>query len=81
MVTGLTVVGVIVGLNTGIASAHVAIKPCEAGAGTFQTFTTGVPNDKTGVAVSKLQLVTPERLNYVSPNVKPGWTIDTVKTG
>lgn len=80
IVAGLAVAAVTVGLNVGIASAHVVVKPAEAGVASFQTFTTGVPNEKE-VAVTKLRLTIPDGLSHVSPNVKPGWTIDEVKSG
>ncbi len=63
-----------------LASAHVVVKPQEAGVGAFQTFTIGVPNEKENSTVS-LRLIIPEGLNYVSPNVKPGWTITVKKIG
>ena len=63
-----------------LASAHVTVKPQEAGVGAFQTFTMGVPNEKDNLTVS-LRLVIPDGLHHVSPNVKPGWTIEVMKTG
>ena len=63
-----------------LASAHVTVKPQEAGIGAFQTFTMGVPNEKDLSTVS-LRLVVPKGLNHVSPNVKPGWTITVKKVG
>ena len=63
-----------------IASAHVVVKPAEVITAGFQTFTAGVPNEK-DISVVKLKLDMPEGLNYVSPTVKPGWTIETEKEG
>ncbi|MEN9407139.1 MAG: hypothetical protein RLZZ455_355 [Candidatus Parcubacteria bacterium] len=61
------------------ASAHVTVKPNQAGIGAFQTFTIGVPNEKDNPTIS-LRLVIPEGLEYVTPNVKQGWLIDTKKS-
>jgi uncharacterized protein YcnI len=74
------VVGVVTGLSTGVASAHVVVKPAQAGVASSQIFTTSVPNEK-DVAVTKMRLVIPAGLTEVSPNVKPGWTIEEVKDG
>ncbi len=60
--------------------AHVVVKPNEVGVAAFQTFTVGVPVEK-DVPTTELRLVIPEELNYVTPNVKPGWTIDVTKEG
>lgn len=62
------------------AFAHVVVKPAEVGVGKFQTFTMGVPVEK-DIPTTGLRLVLPEGLNYVSPNVKPGWTINVKKDG
>jgi uncharacterized protein YcnI len=67
-------------LSTTPAFAHVVVKPNAVGVGAFQTFTVGVPNEKENPTVG-LRLVIPEGLKFVSPNVKPGWTIDVKKTG
>jgi uncharacterized protein YcnI len=60
--------------------AHVVVKPAQVGVGAFQTFTVGVPNEKEQV-VTGIKLVIPAGLKHVSPNVKPGWTIDIKKEG
>ncbi len=64
------------------AFAHVTVKPAQAGIGTYQTFTTGVPNEK-DVPTTSVRLVIPNGFTSVMPNVKPGWTIQTksVKDG
>ncbi len=54
--------------------AHVVVKPNQAGVGSFQTFTIGVPNERE-VATVGVRLVIPDGLEHVSPNVKPGWKI------
>lgn len=60
--------------------AHVAVKPAQVGVGAFQTFTMGVPNEKEVPTVG-IRLVIPAGLNFVTPNVKPGWSISTQQTG
>lgn len=62
------------------ASAHVVVKPNEVGIGAFQTFNVGVPVEK-DLATTEIRLVLPEGLNYVTPNVKPGWTITVSESG
>lgn len=62
------------------AFAHVVVKPSEAGIGAYQTFTISVPNEKDNPTIG-LRLVIPNGLESVTPNVKPGWTIDTKKVG
>ncbi len=61
------------------AFAHVVVKPSQVLTGVFQTFTIGVPNEKE-VPVTELKLIIPEGLNHVTPNVKDGWDITSVKT-
>jgi uncharacterized protein YcnI len=67
-------------LSPSVALAHVVVKPAQVATASFQTFTTGVPNEK-DIEVTSLRLVIPAGLNYVSPTVKPGWTIETKKDG
>jgi len=76
-----SVVSLVAGLvAAGSAFAHVTVKPNEAGMGAFQTFTVGVPVEK-DIPTVGMRLVIPEGLNYVTPNVKPGWKIDVKKSG
>jgi uncharacterized protein YcnI len=67
-------------LGAGIASAHVVVKPAQVGVGTFQTFTTGVPNEK-DLATVAVKVLIPDGLESVSPTVKQGWKIDVAKQG
>ncbi len=67
-------------LSASPAFAHVTVKPNQVGAAAFQTFTVGVPVEK-DIPTTEIRLVIPDGLNYVTPNVKPGWTIDVKKTG
>lgn len=64
----------------GTAAAHVTVKPGDALTGAFQNFTVGVPTEKDVPTVS-VKLDIPAGLQNVSPNVKPGWTIDIEKEG
>ena len=61
-----------------VALAHVVVKPNTVGIGAFQVFITGVPSEKSTPTVS-LKLILPSGLNFVTPNVKPGWKVE-VKT-
>jgi uncharacterized protein YcnI len=60
--------------------AHVVVKPPQAPIAAFQTFTIGVPVER-NVPTTSLRLLIPEGLNYVTPNVKTGWTIEVKKEG
>lgn len=64
----------------GQAFAHVVVKPDTVGVSAFQTFTTGVPNEKDN-PTTQIRLVIPDGLKEVSPTVKPGWKIDEKKDG
>lgn len=61
-------------------SAHVKVSPNQALTGEFMTFTVSVPNEK-NVPTVALKLEIPKGLQYVTPTVKPGWTIESEKTG
>lgn len=63
-----------------LADAHVVVKPNQVGVGAFQTFSVGVPNEK-DIPVTMIRLIIPDGLNYVTPNVKPGWSIEIKKDG
>lgn len=65
---------------TSIASAHVVVRPSEAGISSFQTFVVGVPTEK-DIPTVGLQLVMPPGLSEVSPTVKSGWKVDVKKDG
>lgn len=62
------------------ASAHVVVRPAEAVTAGFQSFTVGVPNEKT-IPTTGVRLVIPKGLKYVSPVEKPGWNISIEKEG
>lgn len=64
----------------GSASAHVVVKPADVTTGTYQTFSVGVPNEKGGNVVM-VKLTIPENVTSVTPTEKPGWIIETEKTG
>ena len=60
------------------AGAHVVVKPSSVNVSEFQTFDIGVPSEK-DASTTMVRLVLPEGLKEVTPNVKPGWTIDVKK--
>lgn len=64
----------------GVVSAHVVVRPADVKTGAYQTFTLSVPTEKDNATVS-VKLDIPESLTSVTPTVKPGWTIQTVKHG
>lgn len=74
------VIAAVLALGAQTVSAHVVVKPTKVGVGTFQTFSVGVPVEKNNATV-KVRLVLPDGLKHVTPNVKHGWTIETVKAG
>lgn len=65
---------------TPVALAHVIVTPSSAGVASYQTFTVSVPNEK-DTAVTTIKLDLPKGLHSVTPNVKPGWSIDVIKSG
>jgi uncharacterized protein YcnI len=66
--------------STSVVSAHVAVQPNTVGVASYQTFTIGVPSELNKTTTS-VRLVIPKEVANVTPNVKPGWTIETKKTG
>jgi uncharacterized protein YcnI len=74
-ITSIVILGVLAAFT---ASAHVVVKPSSVGIGAFQTFTMGVPAEKSVPTVS-LKLILPDGLSFVTPNVKSGWKVE-VKT-
>jgi uncharacterized protein YcnI len=67
-------------LITGSVAAHVVVQPSEVLPGDYQTFVTSVPNEK-HIPVTELRLKVPSTVTSVTPTVKPGWTITTIKSG
>lgn len=61
------------------ARAHVTVKPAEAVAGGFQTFTLQVPNERDDASTIKLQVRFPQSFAFVSFQDVDGWKRD-VKT-
>jgi uncharacterized protein YcnI len=76
----IAIMTAILGVMLGVVPvfAHVVVKPNQVGAAAFQTFTIGVPNEKNSPVVG-LRLVVPNGLKNISPNVKPGWSIEVKK--
>lgn len=66
---------------SGVASAHVVVKPGEVETAARQVFTIGVPNESETASVVGVRLVIPEGLESVRPNTKAGWTVEVKKTG
>lgn len=75
-----TIIAAVLLIVPSFALAHVVVRPASVGVGAYQTFTIGVPTEK-DIATTEVRLVIPEGLESVRPNVKPGWTIELVKTG
>ncbi len=63
-----------------VTSAHVVVSPHDALTGEYETFTTSVPNEK-DIAVTGIRVVIPDTIESVTPTVKPGWDIQTKKSG
>jgi uncharacterized protein YcnI len=72
---GLAVLSAVLFLGVSVASAHVSVKPSQAGIGSFQTFTLSVPSEREQATVM-VRLVLPEGLGHVTPTVKPGWRME-----
>ncbi|HVO86567.1 MAG TPA: DUF1775 domain-containing protein [Candidatus Binatia bacterium] len=67
-------------MAAGTAMAHVIVTPSTVGVAAFQTFSVSVPTEK-DTPTTALKLLIPSGLNEVTPTVKPGWQIDTKKSG
>jgi uncharacterized protein YcnI len=78
--SGKSIITAMLLLTASVTAAHVVVKPNQAGVGSYQTFTVGVPVEKNMPTIG-LRLVIPEGLEHVTPNVKPGWVIDVQKAG
>lgn len=65
---------------TGLASAHVAVRPAEVVTAGFQTFTVGAPNEKE-LSFNTIKLLIPSGLEHVSVTNKSGWNIEIEKSG
>jgi uncharacterized protein YcnI len=77
---GAVTSGLVSVLLSGVAAAHVVVRPAEVQTASFQTFAVGVPNERE-VAVTKLELKVPGALQFVSPTVHTGWEITTAGSG
>ena len=62
-------------LNPSIANAHVNVRPDSVPVGSFQTFTISVPSEK-DLPTTEVRILLPDDLEFVTPTVKSGWTID-----
>lgn len=78
-IIGLSLAAALVVASGQSAFAHVVVKPAEVLTAQFQTFTVSVPNEKDN-PTTKLKLIVPEGLEYVTPTVKNGWKIKSEKS-
>lgn len=72
--------GIVTVVATNQVFAHVIVKPAEVTTGSYPTFTMNVPNEK-DIPVTGLRLIVPGNMQYVTPTVKQGWSIETKKSG
>ncbi len=78
LLTSFATLLTLLALTTTSVFAHVVVKPSQAGIGSFQTFTLGVPSEKEVPTVT-VRLVLPAGLEEVTVNVKSGWQIEVKK--
>lgn len=63
---------------TGIASAHVTVKPAVSAPGAWETYTMKVPSEKE-IPTTKVTLKVPESLSFKQYQPLPGWKVTTNK--
>ncbi|MFN3584037.1 YcnI family protein [Phenylobacterium sp.] len=63
------------------ASAHVAVQPTEAKAGSYQVLRFGVGHGCDGAATTAVRIEIPEGVSAARPQPKPGWTLDIARAG
>jgi uncharacterized protein YcnI len=63
---------------TGVASAHVTVKPAESMTGAWETYTMKVPSEK-DIPTIKVTLKVPENLSFKQYQPVPGWKVTTEK--
>ncbi|GGJ04351.1 YcnI family copper-binding membrane protein [Paenibacillus hunanensis] len=74
--SAVTLTGMIV--FTGVASAHVTVKPAESMTGAWETYTIKVPSEK-DIPTIKVTLKVPENLSFKQYQPVPGWKVTTEK--
>ncbi|MFD1887118.1 YcnI family copper-binding membrane protein [Paenibacillus wenxiniae] len=74
--SAVTLTGMIV--FTGVASAHVTVKPAESMTGAWETYTMKVPSEK-DIPTIKVTLKVPENLSFKQYQPVPGWKVTTEK--
>lgn len=75
-VTMFSVIASVVTLAlSGVAAAHVVVRPAEVATTTFQTFTVSVPNEK-DITTTSVKVLVPAGVEHVTPTQKSGWNID-----
>ncbi|MEW4371107.1 YcnI family copper-binding membrane protein [Paenibacillus kandeliae] len=63
---------------SGIASAHVTVKPATSATGAWETYTLKVPSEK-DIPTTKVTLKVPENLSFKQYQPVPGWKVTTEK--
>lgn len=63
------------------ASAHVAVQPTEARAGSYQVLRFGVGHGCDGAATTAVRIEIPEGIAAARPQPKAGWALDIRKDG
>lgn len=76
--SALAVVGAVIGLSAGVASAHVTIAEPEHVAGQYTLLTFGVPHGCDGSPTTQVRIKIPESIPQVTPTVNPNWDVDKV---
>ncbi|HSW96449.1 MAG TPA: YcnI family protein [Candidatus Saccharimonadales bacterium] len=79
-ILGVLISGISILLFAAPAFAHVVVTPKQVGIAAWQEFSMSVPSEKDNPTIG-IKLLIPNGLKNVSPNVKPGWTINEVKNG
>ena len=70
----ITSTALLAGIN--LAQAHAVVSPSQAGVAAFTNFSLSVPSELPMTTIA-VKLLIPDGLNFITPNVKPGWKIST----
>ncbi len=77
-IIGVSLLGVFLAVTP--AFAHVVVRPGEVGVGERTNFVVSVPTEE-DTPTTQVRLLIPEQLQSIRPNVKPGWSIELVRSG